>query len=426
MIWLAQLMSRQWSERDGTRAVPYEVLRKVAMVRGRQGPKMHMLATQRFAVGSAPAQFGCGSIDRLPSVLASLGHNRALLVTDSGVAAAGIGERIERLLREAGVVTRVFDGINPNPSTETLDAGAQPARAFAPQVVVALGGGSVLDTAKGIALMVTNDGPARDFDYRNEPACPGVPIVAIPTTAGTGAETNGFGVIDNHETGKKFYVGHESVIPRAVILDPELTRGLPPRQTAATGMDVLTHALESLSSRRSNPYADGINLQVATMVFRYLPRATADGDDLEARSQLLLAAHIVGLAFATTGLGMGHGMAHALSARIGAPHGVALAALLNRVLAFNLPVRSETYARVALSLGVGHGGQDEHTNALAAVAAVGELARAVGMPGSLRELGLEERLVPLIVEDALADEVMANTPRRPTADELRAVLLAAL
>ncbi len=385
-----------------------------------------MLETQRFALGSAPTQFGCGAIDRLPSVLASLGHDRAFLVTDSGVAAAGIGERIERLLRAAGIVTQLFDGVNPNPSTDTLDAGARAARGFAPAVIVAFGGGSVLDTAKGIALMATNDGPARDFDYRHEPACPGVPIVAIPTTAGTGAETNGFGVIDNHETARKFYVGHESVIPRAVILDPELTRGLPARQTAATGMDVLTHALESLSSVRSNPYADGINTQVVGMVFRYLPRATADGEDLEARSQLLLAAHIAGLAFATTGLGMAHGLAHALGARIAAPHGVALSVLLDRVLSFNLPVRTEVYARVALSAGVGRSDQDERTNAAAFVAAVRDLVREIGMPGSLRELGLEEGLLPQIVQDALEDDVMANTPRTPSEEEMREVLAEAL
>lgn len=385
-----------------------------------------MLSTQSFALGSAPTQFGCGAIDRLPSALASLGYDRALLVTDAGVAGAGIAERIEHLLRAAGVVTQLFDGVSPNPGTDTLDAGAQAAREFAPNVIVAIGGGSVLDTAKGIALMATNDGPARDFDYRNEPACPGVPIVAVPTTAGTGAETNGFGVIDNHETGRKFYVGHESVIPRAVILDPELTRGLPPRQTAATGMDVLTHALESLSSVRSNPYADGINLQVVGMVFRYLPRATADGGDLEARSQLLLAAHIAGLAFATTGLGMAHGLAHALGARIAAPHGVALSVLLDRVLSFNLPVRTGVYARVGLSLGLGLSDRDERANATAFVTAVRDLVREIGMPASLRGLGLEEGLLPQIVEDALDDEVMANTPRTPSESELRTVLEAAL
>src|SRR5947209_9596797 len=134
-----------------------------------------------------------------------------------------------------------------------------------------------------------------------------MPIVAVPTTAGTGAETNGFGVIDDHVTGRKFYVGHSSTLPRAVILDPDLTLGLPPPQTAASGMDVLTHALESLSSLRNNPYSEAINMQVVGMVFRYLPRATANGGDLEARSQLLLAAHMAGVAFSTTGLGMAHG-----------------------------------------------------------------------------------------------------------------------
>lgn len=384
-----------------------------------------MLSAQRFSLGSAPTQFGCGTIDRLPSALASLGHGRVLLVTDSGLTAAGMSERIERLLGAAGVTACLFDGVNPNPSTDNLDAGARAARAFGPDAIVAVGGGSVLDTAKGIALMATNDGPARDFDYRNEPARPGLPIVAIPTTAGTGAETNGFGVIDNHETGRKFYVGHESVIPQAVILDPELTVGLPARLTAATGMDVLTHALESLSSVRRNAYADGIDLQVVSMVFQHLPRAVAHGEDIEARSQLLLAAHIVGLAFATTGLGMAHGIAHALSARMGAPHGVALGTLLDRVLAFNLPVRSDVYARVARSLGV-DGGGDEGAGAAATVTAVRGLADEVGMPGSLRELGVHEGLLPQVIEDTLEDEVLANTPRTPTADELRELLRAAL
>ena len=382
-----------------------------------------MLSTQSFTLGSAPAHFGCGAIDRLPSVLASLGQNRALLVTDAGVAAAGIGTRIEDILRAAGVTTALFDGINPNPSTGNLDAGALVARNFAPGVVVAFGGGSVLDTAKGIALMAVNDGPAGEFDYRNEPACPGLPIVAIPTTAGTGAETNGFGVIDNHATGRKFYVGHASVLPKAVVLDPELTVGLPAQQTAATGMDVLTHALESLSSVRANPYADGINLQVIGMVFRYLPRATANGNDLEARAQLLLAAHIAGLAFATTGLGMAHALAHALSAREGAPHGIALSVLLHRVLWFNLDVCSEAYARAALALDVGDARADVRANAEALVDTVRAFAREVGMPGSMHDLGIEDRSVPQIVDDALADEVLANTPRPPSAEQLREVLL---
>ncbi len=385
-----------------------------------------MLATQRFTVGSAPAHFGAGSVAQLPVLLASFGYQRAFLVTDAGIMAAGIGQSVERILSGVGVSTVTFDGISPNPSTHNLDAGADAGRPFAPDVIIAVGGGSVLDSAKGIALMIANDGAARDFDYRNEQPHPGLPIVAIPTTAGTGSETNGFGVIDNHETGRKFYVGHDSVVPKAVILDPELTIGLPPRQTAATGMDVLAHALESLSSRRSNPYADGIDLQIVTMVFVHLPRAVADGTDIEARSNVLLAAHMAGLAFATTGLGMAHAAAHALSARIGAPHGVALAVLLDHVLTFNVPARAETYARAALAIGAGDSRAGQEANAAALIAAVRDLSRSVGMPASLTDLGLEERLIPQIVEDALNDEVMANTPRTPTPEELQAVLVEAL
>jgi alcohol dehydrogenase len=383
---------------------------------------MDGLAARGFTVGSAPAEFGCGAIDRLPAILAALGGRRVLLVTDSGVAAAGLADRVGDLLAGAGVSVHVFDAVQPNPSTATLDAGALEARVFEPDVVLALGGGSVIDSAKGIALMAVNPGPARDFDYRNEPDRPGVPLVAIPTTAGTGAETNGFGVIDDHATGRKFYVGHESVVPRATILDPELTCGLPPMPTAGTGIDVLTHALESLSSRRRNPYAEGIDLQVAAMVVRYLPRAVADGNDLEARSNLLLAAHIVGLAFATTGLGMAHGLAHALGARVGAPHGMALAVLLPEVLTFNLPVCRSVYARAAFALGVGRTDRGDELNAAACIDAVRTLVSTLGLPASLRALGLTEHSIPQIVQDALDDEVMANTPRLPTADELRSLL----
>ncbi len=355
-----------------------------------------------------------------------MGYSRAFVVTDAGVASTGVIEDIERILLHVGVTPRTFDGILSNPGTDTLDIGAHFARAFDPGVIVACGGGSVLDSAKGIALMATNDGAACDFDYRNPQAQPAVPIIAIPTTAGTGAETNGFGVIGDPATGRKFYVGHESAAPYAVILDPELTRGLPARQTAATGLDVLAHALESLSSRGNNPYAEGINLQVAGMVFRFLPRATNDGSDLEARSQLLLAAHMAGLAFATTGLGMAHALAHALSAHLGVPHGAALAVLLDHVLSFNLPTRSATYARVALAVGADDGRQDEQTNADAAIDAVRALVRTVGLPCALAELGLTQDLIPHIAADALADEVMTNTPRMPTEEDLRAILLDAL
>jgi len=383
------------------------------------------LSTHRFTIGGTTV-FGCGAIEQLPDALARLAQDRAFLVTDKGVAAAGIIAEVERILAVAGIDTATFDGVRANPTTEDLEAGRRAAREFGRGVIVALGGGSVLDVAKGIALMAVNDGPASAFDYRIEPEHPGLPLIAVPTTAGTGSETNGFGVIEDPEADHKFYVGHQSVAPRVAILDPQLTCGLPAMQTAATGMDVLAHALESLSSKRSNPYADGLALQVVRMVSRFLPAAVTDGKDIEARAQMLLASHMAGLAFSTTGLGMGHAMAHALSARLGAAHGVALAAMLDHVLSFNLVVRTETYAQVARALEVHDSSSDDHANAQAAIDAVRRLSLDLGMPASLHELGCTDQLIPILVRDALADEVTANTPRLPSEEELQRLLTAAL
>ncbi|MBV9280221.1 MAG: iron-containing alcohol dehydrogenase [Chloroflexi bacterium] len=386
-----------------------------------------MLSSLKFIIGSgATTFFGAGSIDRLPVAVEGLGQRRAFVVTDGGIAATGILDRAEQILRDAGLESATFDGIRPNPTTDEVDAGGQAVRDFGAAAVVAIGGGSVLDVAKGIALMAANEGPAGRFDYRNQPAQPGVPVVAVPTTAGTGSETNGWGVIEDRAAGHKVYLGHESVAPHAVILDPQLTCGLPPPATAATGADVLAHALESLSSRRSNPYAHGLGLQVVAMVARFLPRAVADGADLEARSQMLLAAHMAGLGFATTGLGLGHAIAHALSARLGAAHGVALAAVLPHVLQFNLPVRTATYAQVAAALNLDGVTARDESRANLTVDAIRRLLIDLGMPGSLREIGCTATLIPQLVRDALADDVIANTPRLPMEEELEALLRAAL
>jgi alcohol dehydrogenase class IV len=296
-----------------------------------------------------------------------------------------------------------------------VEAGGQALRDFGDAAVIGLGGGTALDAAKGLSLAAANDLSVRDLDYRRDVARDGLPVIAVPTTAGTGAETNGFGVIDDPQTHRKFYVGHGSIVPRATILDPELTLGLPPGPTAATGMDALTHALESLASRRANPYAHGLGLEVVRMVSRWLPAAVADGGDLEARSQMLLAAHLAGLAFRTTGLGLCHAIAHALSARLGTAHGVALAVALPHVLAFNQPSVPEVDAEVAAAMGASSAGE-----------AVRRLSSALGMPRALRELGCTAALIPVLAEDALADEVMLNTPRVPSAEQLVRQLQTAL
>jgi alcohol dehydrogenase len=336
--------------------------------------------------------------------------------------------RVAATLESGGIRAEVFSGVHPNPSTADLATGADAAAALAAQagriMLVAVGGGSAIDAAKGIALAAVNPQRGRDLDYRHEFSPPGLPIVAVPTTAGTGAETNASGVVTDPQTGRKFYVGHQSSRPATAILDPELTHGLPPAATAATGMDALTHALESSMSRRANPWSDGIARQVIRMVGAHLPRAVQDGADREARAQMLLAAHLAGVGMATTGLGVCHAIGHALGGRFGIPHGVALTMVLPAVLRFNRPACADRLADVAFALGVGDTAHSTGWNATAAIEAISALAAAAGMIHRLSDFGITPADFDQIAADALDDDVLANTPRMPTGSDIREMLAA--
>ena len=323
----------------------------------------------------------------------------------------------------------MFAGVRADPTTEDVAAGAAEVAALATGgtavTLVAVGGGSVIDAAKGIALAAVNPQRGRALDYRGTFARAALPMIAVPTTAGTGAETNAFGVVTDAPAGRKFYVGHPSTLPAAAILDPDLTLGLPPAGTAATGMDALTHALESYLSVRANPWADGIALQVIRMVSAYLPRAVADGADREARSQMLLAAHLAGAAMASTGLGLCHAIGHSLGSRFGIAHGVALSLVLPQVLRFNLAACQDRLAEVAFALGAGDTAAGQAGNAEAAIAAVTALRDGLGLAGALAGFGIGAGDYGQISADALDDEVLANTPRMPDAADIAAILAAA-
>ncbi|MGI8650379.1 MAG: iron-containing alcohol dehydrogenase family protein [Rubrobacter sp.] len=368
---------------------------------------------------SVDATFGPGVAARAGAVVKSHGPSvsKAFIVTDAGIVKSGVHEPVVGSLQKSGFSVEIFDGLEPNPSTQNIEAGSGLLSEFGPEgtVVVAVGGGSAMDAAKGIALHATNGGRARDLDLRLAPERPGISTVAVPTTAGTGSETNAFGVITDPETGRKFYVGHESVKPRACLLDPNLTVGLPPALTAATGIDALSHALEAMMSVSANPYADGLGLQVVRMIADWLPVAVEDGSDIEARSQMLLAAHLAGLAFASgTGLGLGHALAHPVGARLHAPHGAALAAVLPSVLEFNLQVSAPKLTLVATALG-GISREPEE-----AVRLVEDLVRRV--TDDLPRYGVTEHELDQLVRDTLEDGVISNTPRLPSETEVRRLL----
>jgi alcohol dehydrogenase len=391
---------------------------------GYAGRRLDILARDR-------ARFGAGIVAELPEILAALGGRAAFVVTDAGVVAAGVAGRVVDSLSLAGIAVHVFDGVEPNPGTASIERGSEALRSFAVDlavdpagtIVVGLGGGSAMDSAKVISLHAANQRDVMALGYHDETVGPGLPVVAIPTTAGTGSETNTYGVITDETVGRKGYVGHESVLPRVAVLDPELTLALPAGATAATGVDAMTHSLESLLSRNPNPFAEAVALGVIRTVGEWLPRAVEDGSDLEARSQMLLAAHYAGVGQQSgTGVGAVHAIGHSIGTRGRIAHGTALATVMPEVFETYLGVRDHELALVAVALGVASPMDADADAARAGIAAVASLLARVGQRRTLGDQGLSPEMFETIAKDSVDDAAINNSPRLPTKPEVLAIL----
>jgi alcohol dehydrogenase len=372
--------------------------------------------------------FGTGEIGRLPELVAAAGGSRVFVVTDPGVQRSGVIDLVSTVLETARLETGLFAEVEPNPGASTVERGAAALRDFGLEgtIVVPVGGGSSMDTAKALDLRATNDLGVWDLEYDGADLTPGRPLIAVPTTAGTGAETNSFAVITDEAAGRKGYVGHPSLLPAATILDPMLTVGLPPAATAATGIDAMTHSLESLLSVNPNPFAEAMALGVIRTVGTWLRRAVADGADLEARSQMLVASHLAGVGQASgTGVGLVHALGHSIGTRGKIAHGTALAAVLPEVLRFYRGVRDHELALVGIALGVAASAETEATAAGAAIGAIDKLLRDLDQRPTLRRLGLSEpAVIDQLVADTIDDAAIRNSPRLPTAAEARGILQA--
>jgi alcohol dehydrogenase len=359
-----------------------------------------------FVITPQPTvHFGVGAIEKLPAIVRATGARHVVVITDEALAAGPIVATVTDILLDAGLPSHVFDGVRQDPATDhpatgdpasddpasddpagdEIAAGAE-AVAYAAAVAAAAGAAaavaatlkaspSVAASSVGrIALVAVGDGAQIDAAMAIALAAagsgvPGLPVVAVPTTAGP---------------------GHASTRPAAAVLDPALTIGLSPAATAATGMDALTHALESYLSPHPNPWSDGLALQAVRMIAADLPRAVRDGTDLDARSQLLLAAHLAGAAMAATGLGACHAIGHSLGGRWNITHGVALSVLLPGVLRFNLPARARRLSDLAFALGAGDTHGSEERNAAAAIDAVAALRDRIGLTAALADFGITE------------------------------------
>jgi len=362
--------------------------------------------------------FGPGVLRELPDKLRGLRIQRPLIVSDKGVARAGLVDRLAAVLQEAELAYAVFDGVDPNPVLQNIIDGGKAFRAGGCDGIVALGGGSPMDAGKLIRLKVSHDKPLEAYDDNQDggrfitPRMP--PMVAIPTTAGTGSEVGRSGVVTLESTGRKTVIFSPYLIPSWAVIDPELTVGLPTSVTAATGIDALTHGIEAYCATGYHPMADGIALECVRLVARHLPRALTTGTDLDARGGMMAAAMMGAVAF-QKGLGACHSLAHPLSSEADLHHGLANALMLPHVLRFNADAAAERLGEIAVAMGAAPGAAD-----LASEAArrVEKLRADAGLPARLRDAGVAESLLPKLADKAFEDGCHRGNPKPVTKADL--------
>ena len=323
--------------------------------------------------------FGAGEVKTAGSEIKKLGGNKVLLVTDKGLVKVGVVQKVMDSLTDAGVEFSVFDECEANPSIETVDRLSEIARGY--DMLVGVGGGSPMDCAKAAALLVTNGGKLTDYEGNKTYEKAPLPVVAIPTAAGTGSEVTCFVVITDHKRKKKFSAYSSALIPALSIYDPELTYSLPPVITAATGMDALTHAVEGLVSRSLDPIAEALHSKAIQLIGKSIQRATYRGEyDHKARYDMMMASSLAGMGFTNSLLGISHAMALPLGAYYNVPHGVANAICLPVCMEFNVYSNPEKYAEVARLLGKNTTGLSTIDAAKLAVDAVYELLDTLPIP----------------------------------------------
>ncbi len=369
---------------------------------------------------------GAGSLDEAMVAIANYGFRKALIVTDVGLARAGVAEKVAALLAAADIQSVVFDGAQPNPTVGNVEKGLAQLRDSACDFIISLGGGSPHDCAKGIALCATNGGQIADYEGVDRSAKPQLPLVAINTTAGTASEMTRFCIITDETRHVKMAIVDRNVTPLLSVNDPALMVAMPKGLTAATGMDALTHAVEAYVSTAATPITDACALKAIELISANLRTAVENGSDMPAREAMAYAQFLAGMAFNNASLGYVHAMAHQLGGFYDLPHGVCNAVLLPHVESYNASVCPERLRDIATAMGVETRGLDAAQGAEAALAAIRTLSKDIGIPGGLAELGAKADDIPTLAANAMNDACGLTNPRRATQAEIETIFHNAL
>lgn len=365
---------------------------------------------------------GGGAVEEIGEVVAGLGLARPLVVTDKFLVGTGAVDRMVAQLEAAGLRPAVFAETVPDPTTASLDAGAAAVAEHDADCVIGFGGGSPMDTAKALGLLARKGGHMRDYKVPRDNIGPALPVIAVPTTAGSGSEATQFTIISDSESDEKMLCTGQAFLPVAAIVDYRLTMTMPPRLTADTGVDALTHAIEAYVSRKANPFSDSLALVAIDTIGQVLRRVYADGQDAEARERMMLAATQAGIAFSNSSVALVHGMSRPIGAHFHVAHGLSNAMLFPAVTEFSVDAAESRYADCARALGAASADASDATAAADLVVALKELCRDVEVP-TPKSYGIDKQTwderLPVMAEQALASGSPNNNPRIPTAEEIR-------
>ena len=366
--------------------------------------------------------FGEGSLKRVGEEARKFGEKVLIVTGKSSSKKAGSLDEVVNSLTSHNLRVEVFNKVEPDPSVETVEEGAKFAKKCAVEVVIGLGGGSSMDAAKGIALLMTNKGSITDYFGTDKVKEPAIPVIAIPTTAGTGSEVTKYAVVTERKKMLKQIIGSFHISPVLAILDPMLTLSMPASLTANTGADALSHAIESYVCTKANPVSDILALESIRLIAEALPGAVSQPENIEVRKKMLFASSIAGIALTSSGAGIIHGMGYSITLYYGAPHGLANALLMPEAMEFNLVANPSKYKNIAAAMGKKVEGLLEKDAARLSVVAVRELSEKIGIPRGLKEIGVKEESLAGFAETVGKNErVLSLNPRRPSTKEIEEI-----